>query len=112
VSGIEPFASDDPDSKRIWWRDPGVHQNITFPVHPDPVSGMHCWHQKVRVERAGAGDRYGDIEVDTGKSMAVYRRWLSMARPGPGPGNLRRPLWLGRPVRPSEEMFKAPPSAP
>ena len=32
--------------------DGGVHQNLTFPVHPDPVSGMHCWHQKVRVEPA------------------------------------------------------------
>ena len=27
----------------------------TFPVHPDPVSGMHCWHQKVVVAPARAG---------------------------------------------------------
>ena len=32
----------------------GVHQNLTFPVQPDPVSGMHCWHQRVRVEKAGS----------------------------------------------------------
>ena len=49
-----PFESADPDSSRIWWSDGGVHQNLTFPVHPDPVSGMHCWHQKVVVgARAG-----------------------------------------------------------
>jgi hypothetical protein len=39
------------DSKRVWWEDAGVHQNLTFPVHPDPVSGQHCWHQKVRALR-------------------------------------------------------------
>ncbi len=104
--GIEPFESADPDSQRIWWREAGVNQNLTFPVQPDPVSGMHCWHQKVFIEKPGPDDRYGDIEVDTGKSMEVFRRWLAMTRPAPGPGNLRRPLWLGRPVRPAEEMFK------
>ncbi|MGH9868175.1 MAG: molybdopterin-dependent oxidoreductase [Candidatus Polarisedimenticolia bacterium] len=106
--GIEPFVSQDPDSQRIWWREPGVHQNITFPVHPDPVSGMHCWHQKVRVEKAGPDDRYGDIEVDTRRSMQVYREWVAMTRPAPGPGGLRRPLWLARPVRPAPETFVFP----
>ena len=38
---------------RIWWTDAGVHQNLTFPVHPDPISGMHCWHQAVRVRPRG-----------------------------------------------------------
>ena len=108
TEGIAPFPSDDPDSQRIWWREPGVNQNLTFPVHPDPVSGMHCWHQKVRVEKAGAADRYGDIEVDTNLSMEVYRRWVSLCRPAPGPGGLRRPLWLGRPVRPAPETFMMP----
>ena len=106
LSGIEPFESADPDSRRIWWREPGVNQNLTFPVHPDPISGMHCWHQKVRVEKAGPDDRYGDIEVDTRLSMEVYRRWRQMCRPAPGPDNLRRPLWLARPVRPAPEMFR------
>ena len=103
--GVEPFASADPDSERIWWHDAGVHQNLTFPVQPDPVSGQHCWHQKVTVARPGAGDRYGDIFVDTGKSHEVYRRWLAMARPAPGPGGLRRPLWLARVYRPAAEAF-------
>lgn len=105
VDGIRPSKSDDPDTSRIFWSDGGVHQNITFPVHPDPVSGMHCWHQKVSIEKAHAEDKYGDVLVDTDKSMAIYREWLAMARPAPGPNNLRRPLWLARPLRPADEMF-------
>ena len=50
---VVPFDSDDPDSARIWWSDAGVHQNLAFPVQPDPVSGMHCWHQKVGSSRHG-----------------------------------------------------------
>ena len=61
TKGVTPFESSDPDSGRVWWSDAGVHQNITFPVHPDPISGMHCWHQIVRVNKADAGDQYGDI---------------------------------------------------
>jgi anaerobic selenocysteine-containing dehydrogenase len=106
VEGIGPFESPDPDSRRIWWTDSGVHQNLAFPVHPDPVSGMHCWHQKVTVSKARPQDRYGDVFVDTRRSLAVYREWLGKARPGPGPGGLRRPLWLDRPLRPAEEMFR------
>jgi anaerobic selenocysteine-containing dehydrogenase len=106
VEDIRPFASDDPDSRRVWWTDGGVHQNLTFPVQPDPVSGMHCWHQRVRVKRAADGDRYGDVVVDTGKSMEVYREWLALTRPAPGPGGLRRPLWLARAVRPADEAYR------
>ena len=100
IEGVKPFTSDDPDSERIFWQEGGVHQNLTFPVHPDPVSGMHCWHQRVRVEPAHADDKYGDVVVDTNRSHEVYRKWLEMARPAPGPGGLRRPLWFSRPVRP------------
>lgn len=105
VDGIRPTKTDDPDTARIFWSDGGVHQNITFPVHPDPISGMHCWHQKVSVEKAHAEDQYGDVLVDTEKSFAIYKEWLAMTRPAPGPNNLRRPLWLNRPLRPIEEMF-------
>ncbi|HSR70039.1 MAG TPA: molybdopterin-dependent oxidoreductase [Acidobacteriota bacterium] len=106
--GISPDAQGDPDGGRIFWREGGVHQNLTFPVHPDPVSGMHCWHQRVRLRPAQAGDRYGDVEVDTGKSFEIYRQWLEMTRPGPGPGGWRRPLWLNRPLRPVQEAFRHP----
>jgi len=109
LEDIGPFESSDPDSKRVWWSDGGVHQNLTFPVQPDPVSGMHCWHQRVRVERAGADDRYGDVEVDTAKSMAIYREWVALARPAPGPGGLRRPLHFARAVRPAPEAYRTEP---
>ena len=105
VDGIRPSKTGDPDTSRIFWSDGGVHQNITFPVHPDPMSGMHCWHQRVSVEKAHKDDKYGDVFVDTNKSMEVYKEWLEMTRPAPGPGGLRRPLWMGRPLRPIEEKF-------
>ncbi|HXG66712.1 MAG TPA: molybdopterin dinucleotide binding domain-containing protein, partial [Blastocatellia bacterium] len=105
IEGVKPFKSNDPDSERIFWQEGGVHQNLTFPVHPDPVSGMHCWHQRVRVERAAADDRYGDVIVDTKRSHEIYQEWLQKTRPAPGPGGLRRPLWFSRPVRPHSEAY-------
>lgn len=109
VEGVKPFESADPDTSRIWWSETGVHQNLAFSVHPDPISGMHCWHQKVRVEKAHAEDRYGDIEVDTDKAHQVYLEWLAMTRPAPGPDNLRRPLWLPRPLKPDLSAYKLEP---
>jgi anaerobic selenocysteine-containing dehydrogenase len=109
LHGPRPFPSDDPDSSRIWWNEAGVHQNLTFPVQPDPVSGQHCWHQKVTVMRPGPDDRYGDVFVDTDKSFEVYREWLALARPAPGPGNLRRPLWLPRAFKPDASAYKIGP---
>jgi anaerobic selenocysteine-containing dehydrogenase len=105
VHGAQPFESNDADSGRIWWSEIGVHQNVTFPVQPDPVSGMHCWHQRVTVEKASAGDAYGDIEVDTERSHELYREWLQKTRPAPGPGGLRRPLWFDRPLRPVRDAY-------
>ncbi len=78
---------------------------------PFPISGMHCWHQRVRVERAHSDDRSGDVVVDTRKSMEVYREWLRRTRwpVGPEPREdgkrLRRPLWLNRPLRPTDEAY-------
>jgi hypothetical protein len=106
IHGVQPYKTTDPDTERVWWNDVGVHQNLTFPVQPDPVSGMHCWHQRVTVEKARPGDQYGDIEVDTQKSMAVYREWLAMTKPAPGPGGLRRPMWMTRPLKPVNEAYK------
>jgi len=71
---------------------------------------MHCWHQKVVVAPAVPGDRYGDVYVDTNRSTAVYREWRARTRPGPGPGGLRRPLWLDRPLRPTDDAFTTPAS--
>jgi anaerobic selenocysteine-containing dehydrogenase len=109
-TGVVPFASADPDSLRVWWTDAGVHQNLTFPVHPDPVSGQHCWHQAVRVRRAEPGDAYGDVAVDTAKSHEAYRRSLDLARPADrySPDGTRRPYWLLRPLKPSREAYRLP----
>ncbi|HET9373267.1 MAG TPA: molybdopterin-dependent oxidoreductase [Vicinamibacterales bacterium] len=106
VHGAQPFQSQDPDSTRIWWSEVGVHQNITFPVQPDPVSGMHCWHQRVKVEKAGPDDAYGDISVDTNESHRLYLEWMAKTRPAPGPEGLRRPLWFDRPLKPKSETYK------
>jgi anaerobic selenocysteine-containing dehydrogenase len=106
LEGPKPHKSDDPDTMRIWWSESGVHQNMVMPVHPDPVSGMHCWHQKVRLDKANESDRYGDIFVDTSKAHLVYKEWLAMTRPAPGPGNLRRPLWMPRPLKPDVSAYR------
>ncbi|MDH4247772.1 MAG: molybdopterin-dependent oxidoreductase, partial [Deltaproteobacteria bacterium] len=105
VRGIEPFESADPDSSRIYWQDGGVHQNITHAVHPDPISGAHCWHQRVRIEKPGPDDTYGDIHVDTNESFRQYKEWMKLARPADRPDGLRRPQWFTRVLRPAPEMF-------
>ncbi|MCB1281699.1 MAG: formate dehydrogenase, partial [Salinibacterium sp.] len=103
---IAAFESSDPDSKRVWWRQGGVHQNLTFAVQPDPVSGMHCWHQVVQVTKAQPNDHYGDVDVDTKKAHEVYQEWLAMAESGPRADGLRRPLWFARAVRPANEAYR------
>ena len=109
-SAAGAYRSADPDTQRIWWSDTGVHQNLTFGVHPDPISGMHCWHQAVRVSPAAAGDQHGDIVADTGKAREVYREWLALTRPAGhvSPDGTRRPRWLMRPLKPSQAAFALP----
>jgi anaerobic selenocysteine-containing dehydrogenase len=104
--GAGPYESKDPDTGKIWWNEVGVNQNLTFAVQPDPASGMHCWHQKVTVKRGLGDDRYGDVFVDTTKSEEAYREWMGKTRPGPGPDNMRRPLWLKRPLAPDPSAYK------
>ncbi|MFQ5522544.1 MAG: molybdopterin-dependent oxidoreductase [Acidimicrobiia bacterium] len=108
--GVEAYPSADPDTLRIWWSDAGVHQNLTFPVQPDPISGQHCWHQAVRVRRAEPGDSYGDIFVDTAKSAAAYQRWLGLTRSADrvSPDGTRRPFWFLRPLKPPRDVFVLP----
>lgn len=108
LKGVEPFKSSDPDSERVWWKDAGVWQNGTFVVQPDVISGQHCWHQRVVVEKAQPGDQYGDIMVDTAKSHEVYKRWMSITRPANHPSGLRRPVWMLRPFKPDISAYKLP----
>ncbi|MCB9420109.1 MAG: molybdopterin-dependent oxidoreductase [Ardenticatenaceae bacterium] len=111
LKGGGPWETFDPDTSRIWWKNVGVHQNLTHAVHPDPISGAHCWLQKaVNVRKANAGEKYGDVWVDTDKSMAVYREWVAMTRSAVdhSPDGLRRPFWLNRPLKPVIEAYKLP----
>ncbi len=109
VEEAGPYETNDPDTARVWWRHVGAHQNLTHAVHPDPISGAHCWHQKaVNVRKADPSDRAGDVFVDTNKSMEVYRRWVAMARPASrhSPDGTRRPYWLKRPLKPTREAYR------
>jgi anaerobic selenocysteine-containing dehydrogenase len=110
VHGARPWNSHDADTSRIWWQDVGVHQNLTHPVHPDPVSGGHCWHQKATVRKALPGDRHGDVWVDIALSMQVFRDWLALARPAErhSPDGTRRAQWLKRPVRVTRDAYRLP----
>jgi hypothetical protein len=112
TAGVAPYPSPDADTQRIWWTDAGVHQNLTFAVQPDPISGQHCWHQAVRVRKAELDDEAGDISVDTEAAHAVYRRWLEMTRPADlvSPDGTRRPHWLLRPLKPGREAYRLRPS--
>ena len=85
TDGISTWNSDDDDTNRIWWTDTGVHQNLTFSVQPDPISGMQCWHQRVHVTPAEPGDQYGDVVVDTNKSREAY---LCLLYTSPSPRDL------------------------
>jgi len=105
---VGAYKSSDPDTERIWWHEAGVNQNLSFPVQPDPASGMHCWHHELRVEPAHADDLYGDIYVDTTRSREVYEEWLLLTKPASGPGGLLRPPWFNRTMRPAAEAYRTP----
>jgi anaerobic selenocysteine-containing dehydrogenase len=111
LKGATAWDGPDPDSSRIWWKDVGVHQNLTHAVQPDPVSGAHCWLQKaVSVRKAQPGERHGDVYVDTNKSRALYRRWVALSRSAVdhSPNGERRPYWLNRPLKPLRPAYKLP----
>ena len=76
-----------------------------------PVSGAHCWLQKaVSVRKAKANERYGDVQVDTNRSMDLYRRWYDLTRSAVdhSPDGTRRPYWIKRPLKPVREAFLLP----
>ncbi len=97
-----PYPEMNADIKEVWWNGAtGVWQNAVFPANPDPLSGMHCWHKKVLVEKAGPEDRIGDVVVNTEATFKVYQAWRDqLTRPAPGPNGLRRPKWFKRPWYP------------
>jgi anaerobic selenocysteine-containing dehydrogenase len=108
-----PFAGFNKDLDQISWDGlSGVWQNAVHHPHPDPVSGMHCWHQKVLLEAAGPSDRIGDLSVDIAATFRTYQVWRDeLTRPAPGPNGLRRPEHLKRPwVALSREAYRFPTS--
>ena len=106
---VRPYESADPDTARIWWSDTGVHQNLTFSVHPDPISGMHCWHQAVRVRpadrRRGRGHLRGHRPRGRGVPGVDGRDPAGGLRVARRPA---RPGWLMRPLKPSADAFTLP----
>lgn len=116
VEGVIPFESwqypeFNKDTINIWWKGTtGVFQNAVFPANPDPLSGMHCWHKKVLVEKAGPEDKIGDVFVDINKTWQVYVAWRDqLTRPAPGPDGYRRPKWMPRPwFKIADEYWKFP----
>jgi anaerobic selenocysteine-containing dehydrogenase len=110
--GVGAYETVDPDTARVWWHNVGVHQNLTHAVHPDPISGAHCWLQRaVSVRKALPEERYGQVEVDVARSMAVYREWKALARGADrvSPDGTRRPHWLARPLKPVRAAYALPP---
>jgi len=106
VKGVEPWKSKDSDTNRVWWRDGGVHQNITHAANPDPISGAHCWLQKVSITVPEPGEKYGDVYVDTNKSFEHFKKWNAWAIDREThPNGLRRPLWMARTLTPQKNQF-------
>jgi anaerobic selenocysteine-containing dehydrogenase len=108
LNGPRAWRSSDPDTERIWWDRVGVHQNLAHAVHPDPISGAHCWLQKATgVRKANPDELYGTVHVDPARSTAVYREWRALTRPADthSPNGTRRPYWLNRPLRPVKAAY-------
>ena len=111
LAGAQAWDGPDPDTARIWWKDVGVHQNLTHAVQPDPVSGAHCWLQRaISVRKALPTERHGDVFVDLEKSRARYREWMALSRSAVehSPNGERRPFWLNRPLKPVRTAYKLP----
>ncbi|MCX6077260.1 MAG: molybdopterin-dependent oxidoreductase, partial [Campylobacterales bacterium] len=110
VEGIKPFKAErfanyNRDSGNIWWDGlSGSWQNAVAAPHPDPVSGMHCWHQKVILEPAQKGDKIGDIHVNYENNFKVYQGWRDQLTRGLDENStIRRPKHLKRPWVPLSE---------
>jgi anaerobic selenocysteine-containing dehydrogenase len=114
VEGTVPFKSErfaeyNRDSDNIWWDGlSGSWQNAVAPCHPDPISGMHCWHQKVILEPAQAGDEIGDIHVNYDNNYKTYQAWRDeLTRPLNSNDTMRRPRHIKRPWVPLSDKAYA-----
>lgn len=105
--GTRPGPPGSP-SARAWWSESGFPALLAMPLHPDPVTGAHCWNQVVRVHPAQPRDLPGDASVDRARAERVVELWLSQARPAPesSPDRTRRPRWLMRSPKPVGDAWK------
>ncbi len=96
------FKEYNKDLDNIWWDGlSGSWQNAVAASHPDPIAGNHAWHQKVRIEKAGANDKIGDIYVNYENNFKVYQAWRDkLTRPLNANDTLRRPVHMKRPAVP------------
>lgn len=101
IKGFETkrFGDYNRDSGNVWWDGlSGSWQNAVAAAHPDPVSGMHCWHHKVLLEPAQAGDKIGDIHVNYENNLKVYQAWRDQLSRGlDANSTIRRPRHIKRP---------------
>ena len=114
VEGIKPFHTNrfgdyNRDSGNIWWDGlSGSWQNAVAAAHPDPISGMHCWHQKVILEPAQKGDKIGDIFVNYENNFKIYQGWRDqLSRPLDENDTIRRPKHIKRPWVPLSDKAYA-----
>lgn len=107
--GPQPGAPGTPES-RAWWSEAGVPALLAMPVHPDPVTGAHCWNQVVRVRPAQARDLPGDATADQVRGARIIELWLQRARRAEdvSPDKTRRPKWLIRSPKPMGDAWKLP----
>jgi len=76
-------AQDDPDLKNVWWDDNGVHPNQIIPAVADPIGGSAGWFDTVvKVTKAHAGDKYGDIKADPAKHQEWFEKTMSFTYVG------------------------------
>lgn len=76
-------AQDDPDLNNVWWEDKGVHPNLIIPAVADPIGGSAGWYDTVvKVTRAKAGDKYGDMESSWEKHFEWYKKTMSFTYVG------------------------------
>ena len=99
------YAEYNKDYDNVWWDGlSGSWQNAVAPTHPDPISGMHCWHQKVLLEKAEPGDKIGDIHVNYENNFKTYQAWRDdLTRGLDENSTLRRPAHIKRPWVPLSE---------
>jgi anaerobic selenocysteine-containing dehydrogenase len=73
-------ASEDPDIHfNLWWEDQGVNANEIMPFFADPSSGSAAMAFVVRLEKAQAGDRYGDVQADVALHEAFFKKSVSLS---------------------------------